>query len=199
MGSESIEAMNTAGQIGRGSTDIGGKFLTFFLAGEEYGLEILKVHEIIGMMPITPVPRTPKFIKGVINLRGKVIPVVDLRLKLAMDAKDQTEETCVIVVQTSGVQIGVIVDKVSEVLDIANGDIEDSPAFGANVNSDYILGIGKSEGSVKLLLDIDKVLSAGDVADMGSLTADSTVDEAGIRLSTESSSPRTGQRTRKAA
>lgn len=144
--------------------DRGGKFLTFFLAGEEYGLEILKVHEIIGMMPITSVPRTPGFIKGVINLRGKVIPIIDLRLKLAMDSTDQTDETCIIVVQAGGLEIGVIVDKVSEVLDIADSDIEDAPSFGTDVNSDYILGIGKSEGRVKLLLDIDRVLTMQEVA-----------------------------------
>jgi purine-binding chemotaxis protein CheW len=140
----------------------GGKFLTFFLAGEEYGLEILKVQEIIGMMPITSVPRTPPFIKGVINLRGKIIPIVDLRLKLEMEAKEQTDETCTIVVQANGVEVGLIVDKVSEVLDISDEDIEDAPAFGNTVQSDYILGIGKSEGKVKLLLDIDKVLSLQD-------------------------------------
>jgi len=142
----------------------GGKFLTFFLAGEEYGLEILKVQEIIGMMPITSVPRTPAFIRGVINLRGKVIPVVDLRLKLAMDSTAQTDETCIIVVQAAGLEIGVVVDKVSEVLDIAEGDIEDAPSFGTDVNSDYILGIGKSDGRVKLLLDIDKVLTMQEIA-----------------------------------
>ncbi len=150
----------------------GGKFLTFFLAGEEYGLEILKVHEIIGMMPITTVPRTPSHIKGVINLRGKVIPVVDLRLKLEMDTKEQTEETCIIVVQSSGLEVGVVVDKVSEVLDIASSDIDDTPSFGINVNSDYILGIGKSEGRVKLLLDIDKVLSGTDAAGFSAAVSD---------------------------
>lgn len=136
-----------------------GKFLTFFLAGEEYGIEILKVQEIIGMMTITPVPRTPHFIRGVINLRGKVITVVDLRLKFEMEPKEQTEETCIIVVQTGGIQIGCVVDKVSEVLDINEREIEEAPSFGADVNTDYILGIGKSQGKVKLLLDIDKVLS----------------------------------------
>jgi purine-binding chemotaxis protein CheW len=146
----------------------GGKFLTFFLAGEEYGLEILKVHEIIGMMPITSVPRTPRFIKGVINLRGKVIPVVDLRLKLDMDSTEHTEETCIIVVQSYDLEIGVIVDKVSEVLDISGDHIEETPAFGTDVKSDYILGIGKSEGGIKLLLDIDKVLSMGEIASLSS-------------------------------
>ncbi|HXK61374.1 MAG TPA: chemotaxis protein CheW [Acidobacteriota bacterium] len=147
----------------------GGKFLTFFLASEEYGLEILKVHEIIGMMPITRVPRTPHFIRGVINLRGKVIPVVDLRLKFAMDEKEETEETCIIVVQAQGVEMGIIVDKVSEVLDIAGQDIDDPPNFGPDVQTDYLLGIGKSGEKVRLLLDIDKVLSSQEVIDVRSV------------------------------
>jgi purine-binding chemotaxis protein CheW len=151
----------------------GGKFLTFFLAQEEYGIEILKVHEIIGMMPITRVPRTPDFILGVINLRGKVIPIVDLRLKFSMAAKDADEETCIIVVRVNGMQMGILVDKVSEVRDIASGDIEDAPFFGADVETDYIMGIGKSEGKVKLLLDIDKVLSSQEVLDLGAATGGS--------------------------
>jgi purine-binding chemotaxis protein CheW len=139
----------------------GGKFLTFFLAGEEYGLEILKVQEIIGMMDITPVPRTPEHIRGVINLRGKVIPVVDLRLKFGMPGTERTAETCIIVVEANAVQTGIVVDQVSEVLDIEGEEIEDAPAFGSDVQTDFILGIGKSEGRVKLLLDIDRVLCEG--------------------------------------
>jgi purine-binding chemotaxis protein CheW len=138
--------------------DRGGKFLTFFLAGEEYGLEILKVQEIIGMMDITPVPRTPDSVRGVINLRGKVIPIVDLRLKFEMPAAERTAETCIIVVEANRLQTGIVVDQVSEVLDITGENIEDAPAFGTEVRTDYILGIGKSEGHVKLLLDIDRVL-----------------------------------------
>jgi purine-binding chemotaxis protein CheW len=141
----------------------GGKFLTFFLAGEEYGLEILKVQEIIGMMDITPVPRTPEYIRGVINLRGKVIPIVDLRLKFSMEEAERTSETCIIVVEANRVQTGIVVDQVSEVLDVIAENIEDTPAFGADVRTDYILGIGKSEGRVKLLLDIDRVLSDGNL------------------------------------
>ncbi|MCS6862350.1 MAG: chemotaxis protein CheW [Abditibacteriales bacterium] len=148
----------------------GGKFLTFFLAGEEYGIEILKVHEIIGMMPITRVPRTPPFMCGVINLRGKVIPVVDLRLKFGMESVAHTDETCIIVVQVRDAEMGIIVDKVSEVRDIAASDIEDTPSFGADVNTDYILGIGKSEGRVKILLDIDKVLSSQEVVALHATT-----------------------------
>jgi len=151
------------GETGPGTKAMGGKFLTFFLAGEEYGLEILKVHEIIGVMAITPVPRTPEFVRGVINLRGKIIPIVDLRAKFGMSSTDETDETCIIVVQARGMQMGIVVDKVSEVLDIASGDIDDAPSFGADVNTDYILGMGKSEGRVRLLLDIDKVLSNQEV------------------------------------
>lgn len=111
------------------------------------------------MRPITPVPRTPHFIRGVINLRGKVITVVDLRLKFGMRPEEKTDETCIVIVQSQGVQIGCVVDKVFEVLDISAEDIEDAPSFGVDVNTDYILGIGKSHGEVKLLLDIDNVLS----------------------------------------
>lgn len=148
-----------AGQAGGESR--GGKFLTFFLAGEEYGLEILKVQEIIGMMDITPVPRSPDYIRGVINLRGKVIPIVDLRLRFGMEQAERTSETCIIVVEANRVQTGIVVDQVSEVLNIASGEIEDTPAFGSEVQTDYILGIGKADGRVKLLLDIDRVLAQG--------------------------------------
>jgi purine-binding chemotaxis protein CheW len=151
----------------------GGKFVTFFLAQEEYGIEILKVHEIIGMLAITTVPRTSGFLRGVINLRGKVIPVVDLRLKFAMAAKEQTEETCIIVVQAQGGQMGIVVDRMSEVLDIAAEDVEPAPSFGTEVDTDYLLGIGKAEGRVKLLLDIDKVLSSHDVVALHEARAES--------------------------
>ncbi len=147
-------------------TQRGGKFLSFFIAEEEYGIEILKVHEIIGIMTITRVPRTPHYIRGVINLRGKVITVIDLRLKFGMESREATAETCIIVVQTQGIEIGIVVDKVSEVLNIAAQEIEDAPSFGADVNTDYILGIGKSQGRVKLLLDIDRVLSSQDVIEI---------------------------------
>ena len=140
-----------------------GKYLTFALADEEYGLEILKVREIISMSEITSMPKTPEYVKGVINLRGKVIPVIDLRLKFSMDEAPYTDETCIIVVDVSGVEMGIIVDHVSEVLDIAGGDIEDAPEFGASVNIDFILGMGKAEGRVTILLDISRVIGAEDV------------------------------------
>ena len=164
-------------QAAQGKADRGGKFLTFFLAGEEYGIEILKVHEIIGVLPITRVPRTPNFILGVINLRGKVIPIVDLRLKFGMEPKKIDEETCIIVVRVQGIQMGILVDKVSEVRNIASADVEDAPSFGSDVDTEYILGIGKSEGRVKLLLDIDKVLATQEVVDLGDAAADAAHEE----------------------
>jgi purine-binding chemotaxis protein CheW len=140
------------------------------LAKEEYGIGILNVKEIIGMMPITTVPRTPRFIKGVINLRGKVIPVVDLRLKFGMEEMAYTERTCIIVVETRGeagaVLIGIVVDSVSEVLNIKGADIEETPTFGAKLDTGYILGMAKMNGGVKILLDIDKVLTVEEVVSL---------------------------------
>ena len=151
-----------------------GKYLTFRLAEEEYGLEILKVQEIIKMMTITQVPRTPDFVRGVINLRGKVIPVVDLRLKFGMEAKDTTDKTCVIVVQVmrheTTVTMGIIVDEVSEVLDIAAGEIEEAPSFDTNVDTQFILGMAKAKGGVKILLDINKVLASNEPAKIETVT-----------------------------
>jgi purine-binding chemotaxis protein CheW len=139
-----------------------GKYLTFALAHEEYGLEILKVREIIGYIDVTAVPQTPHYVKGVINLRGQVIPVVDLRAKFGMETTDVTEQTCIIVVEIAEgnrtCSTGIIVDHVQEVLDIGADAIEEAPQFGASVNTDFILGMGKVEDSVKILLDIDRVL-----------------------------------------
>jgi len=141
-----------------------GKYLTFSLAGEEYGIGILKVREIIGMMTVTPVPQTPEFVKGVINLRGKVIPVIDLRLRFGLEATAYTERTCIIVAEirseSSALPMGIVVDAVSEVLNIRGADIENTPTFGVKLNTDFILGMAKTGGGVKILLDIDKVLGA---------------------------------------
>jgi purine-binding chemotaxis protein CheW len=143
--------------------DKGGKYLSFLLDNEEYGLEILKVREIIGYMDITSVPRTPEHVLGVINLRGQVIPVIDLRLKFGLEKVDVTSQTCIIVVESeiqgNRTSIGIVVDQVEEVLNIRANDIEDTLQFGASVNTDFILGMGKFEDSVKILLDIDKVLA----------------------------------------
>ena len=130
----------------------------------EVGIEILKVQEIIQMQKVTGVPRAPQFVRGVINLRGKVIPVIELRNKFGMDTKEDDEKTCIIVVMIQSgdhsVTMGIIIDEVREVLDIDAGDIEETPSFGAQVNTDFIMGIGKIDENVKMLLDIDKVLSA---------------------------------------
>jgi len=144
-----------------------GKYLTFTLNDEEYGIGILKVKEIIGMMTITSVPRTPEFVKGVINLRGKVIPIVDLRLKFSMEAIPYSERTCIIVVEIdlneTTVLIGIVVDAVSEVLNVKQEEIEDAPSFGTKLDTEYILGMAKIEGGVKILLNIDKVLSTKEI------------------------------------
>ena len=144
-----------------------GKYLTFKLNEEEYGIGIIKVKEIIGMMAITSVPRTPEFVKGVINLRGKVIPIVDLRLKFSMEAIPYMERTCIIVVEIDSndatVLIGIVVDAVSEVLNINEDDIEETPTFGTELNTEYILGMAKMEGGVKILLNIDNVLSPKEI------------------------------------
>jgi purine-binding chemotaxis protein CheW len=140
-----------------------GKYLTFRLADEEYGLEILKVKEIIGLMSITNVPQTPENIRGVINLRGKVIPVMNLRNKFGMEEIEDTNETCIIVIDVNregrSVLMGIIVDNVSEVLDIAASEIEDAPSFGESVNTEFIRGLAKASENVIILLDIDKVMS----------------------------------------
>ena len=145
----------------------GGKYLTFALGKEGYGLEILKVREIIGYMDITAVPRMPSHVKGVINLRGQVISVIDLRAKFGMETQEKTDETCIIVVDISQsgrkLNVGIVVDKVSEVLNISEDAIESPPTFGAAVDTNFILGMGKINNTVKILLDIDKVLG-GDAA-----------------------------------
>jgi purine-binding chemotaxis protein CheW len=148
-------------------TAMAGKYMTFKLANEEYGLEILKVREIIGLMDITRVPRTKEFIRGVINLRGKVIPVVDLRLKFGMERIEATDQTVIIVVQYhcdgQDYTMGILVDEVLEVLSIGSDQIEPPPDFGSgSLDTDFILGIGKAEKRVIFLLDIGKVLTANE-------------------------------------
>jgi purine-binding chemotaxis protein CheW len=140
-----------------------GKYLTFELGREEFGIQVLKVREIMGIQDITAVPQTPPYVKGVINLRGKVIPVVDLRLKFGLQQVEYSQRTCIIVVQISGeagpMLMGIVVDGVSEVLNVTAADIEDTPDFGNGVSTPYILGMAKVKGKVKILLEIDKVLT----------------------------------------
>jgi purine-binding chemotaxis protein CheW len=144
-----------------------GKYLTFQLGREEFGIRVLKVREIMGILEITAVPQTPPHVKGVVNLRGKVVPVIDLRLKFGLPAADYSQRTCIIVTQVKGesglIMMGVIVDGVSEVLNLAPSDIEDTPDFGQEITGSYLLGLAKVKGKVKILLDIDKVLSSQDL------------------------------------
>ena len=150
--------------------NLGGKYFTFKLGKEEYGVEILKVREIIGLMSVTEVPRTPDYIRGVINLRGKIIPVLDIRIKFGLTAAEDTDETCIIVIdvehQGTQVQIGTLVDSVCEVLDISDADIEPAPSFGGNLECRFIRGIAKMEEKVRILLEIEDVLTSEDLQQM---------------------------------
>jgi purine-binding chemotaxis protein CheW len=150
-----------------------GKYLTFHLANEEFGIRVLKVREIMGLQEITAVPQTPAHIKGVINLRGKVVPVIDLRLKFGILTAEYTQRTCIIVTQVQGeaglVLMGIIVDGVSEVLNLTASEIEDTPDFGEEVAGQYLLGMAKVKGKVKILLDIDRVLSTQDLHNLSSM------------------------------
>lgn len=169
--SELDEQMASAGITGNATDqDTTGetrKFLTFTLKDEDYGIGILTVREIIGYMEVTPVPQTPDFVKGVVNLRGKVIPVINLRRKFGMEEIDVTDETCIIVVEVNfetdeeqtTVQMGIVVDTVQEVLDIPVDNIDPAPNFGGDIDTEYIDGMGKIDDNVVILLNIDKVLT----------------------------------------
>ena len=187
MNTPQTAAANTLSDALGESGDKENKFLTFCLGQEEYGVEILRVREIIGIIGITPLPQMPVYVKGVINLRGKIIPVIELRTKFALPSIEYTEATCVIVVEVSEnndsdhFQMGVIVDSVSEVLDIDRDDIEPAPRFGSALKTEYILGMGKisddDQEKVIILLDIDKVMTQEDLASLSS--AGSQVDTGG--------------------
>jgi purine-binding chemotaxis protein CheW len=145
-----------------------GKFLTFLVGRESYGISVLQVREIIKLAPITAIPQAPAYVKGVINLRGKIVPVVDLRLKFNQSAVQATERTCIIVVEahlsgSRSTQIGIIVDGVEDVANLTAADVETPPEFGAKVSTDYIAGMAKIKGAVKTLLNIDKVLASSDI------------------------------------
>ncbi len=152
-----------------------GKYLVFQLGREEFGVAVLKVREIMGLQQITEVPQTPHYVRGVINLRGKVIPVVDLRRKFGMAEGEQTARTCIVVLQVrrrgggDPLLMGVIVDGVSEVLTIHEQEIEDTPSFGEGIQLPYILGMAKVKGRVKILLDIDEVMTAQELAGLEGL------------------------------
>lgn len=149
------------------------KYLSFHVGAEEFAIAVLSVREIMGVQDITAVPQTPAYVKGIINLRGKVVPVVDLRLKFGMPPVDYTQRTCIIVVEVAGessrMLMGVVVDSVSEVLNVSQSDVENTPDFGDGVTIPYLLGIAKIKGKVKILLDIDKVLNTSELAGLGGL------------------------------
>jgi purine-binding chemotaxis protein CheW len=152
-----------------------GKYLTFQLGNEEFGIQVMKVREIMGIQDITAVPQTPGYVKGVINLRGKVTPVVDLRLKFGLPEIEYTQRTCIIVVQVQGdagaMLMGIIVDGVSEVLNLTSADIEDTPDFGDGATTPYLLGMAKVKGKVKILLEIDQVLTNQELRHLSSAVA----------------------------
>lgn len=157
--------------------DRSGKYLTFKLGSEEFGVRVMKVREIMGVQQITAVPQTPDYLLGVINLRGKVIPVIDLRLKFGLPAMEHTQRTCIIVVQVEGeasaILVGLVVDAVSEVLNLMSSDIEDTPDFGAKLSTPFILGMAKQKGKVKILLDIDRVVNTHEIAGLETIVGQS--------------------------
>lgn len=147
-----------------------GKYLTFLLGGESYGVPVLKIREIIRLVPITPVPQMPDHLRGVINLRGKIIPIVDLHVKFGLASRAEgSERVCIVVVQVktrpgTEIQLGLLVDNVEEVAQIAQAEIENAPEFGGSINTHYILGIAKLKNRVAILLDIDRVLAEEELA-----------------------------------
>ncbi|VAX23177.1 Positive regulator of CheA protein activity (CheW) [hydrothermal vent metagenome] len=165
-----IADVTSAGTTPSRDVATGGKYLTFVLGDEEYGIEITRVREIIGIVDITPVPKAPLFIKGIINIRGKVIPIVDMRAKFGMDQIDFTSQTCIIVVEVDDNLMGILVDTVSEVLDIQEENIDPPPSFGSESSAMFILGMAKIKGAVKILLNIDKVLDAKEMVSIEELT-----------------------------
>ena len=157
------------------SKQLAGKYLTFSIQGESYGIDVLKIREIIRLIDITAVPQMPAYVRGVINLRGKIIPVVDLRLRFGFAQAKSTEQTCIVVVLVKlagnkSTQMGLVVDAVEEVVNIAAADIEETPDFGVEISTDYLLGMAKIKNVVKALLDIDQVL-AGDLERMTQIAA----------------------------
>jgi purine-binding chemotaxis protein CheW len=163
-----MDVMTVAGVAEDGhASGLGGKYLTFTLGNEEYGVPVLKVREIIKVMDITQVPQVPEHVLGVINLRGKVIPVIDLRRKFGFPPLEYTERTCIIVADVdlapARVMMGIVVDSVSEVLNVTDAEIDETPDFGGQSVTDYLLGLAKVKGTVKILLDLDRVLGSDGV------------------------------------
>lgn len=143
-----------------------GRFLTFLIGKETYGIEIRFVTEIIGIQAITEIPELPEYVKGIINLRGKIIPVMDVRLRFKKEPRDYNDRTCVIVVDINDISIGLIVDSVSEVLTIPDQDIVEPPQINSGTGNRYIKNIGKVGNNVKLLLDCEKLLTEEEIEDL---------------------------------
>jgi purine-binding chemotaxis protein CheW len=146
-----------------------GKYLTFVLGGESYGIPVLKVREIIKLVPVTVVPQMPSYIKGVLNLRGRIIPVLDMRIKFGMEVSADSDHTCIIVVQVLSangiaISLGLVVDSVEEVSNIAASDIEDTPDFGTTLDTSYLVGMAKIKNKVVSLLNIDRCLGVAELA-----------------------------------
>ncbi len=149
-----------------------GKFLTFALGGEEYGIEIRNVTEIIGIQNVTDLPDVPNYMKGVINLRGKVIPVIDVRLRFNFEEREYDERTCIIVVNINEIAVGLVVDSVSEVLDIPAGNIEPPGKIAQGIGSEYIQGFGKVDNQVKILLNTKQLLYTGDLETLETMSGE---------------------------
>lgn len=136
------------------------QYVTFTIGSEVYGVEVLKVQEIIGMTQITHMPNSMRFMKGVINLRGSVVPVVDMRLKLDMEEQEYTKFTVILIIEVKGTLVGIIVDAVSDVVGLPLSSIQETPHFSANIDTDYIKGIAKKAEQLIIVLDVDKILSS---------------------------------------
>jgi len=162
--------------VASGADTRAGKYLTFVLAGATYGLEILKVREIISMTDITAMPGTPGFVKGLINLRGRIVPVIDTRMRFSLPQIEPTDRTCIIVVDIGRTDVGLIVDEVDEVVDISSDQIEDTPSFGADEDTRCILGMSKAGEKVTILLDMGKVLAGSELTAIAGLANDAVGD-----------------------
>lgn len=164
---------NAIAEISDFQKNLAGKYLTFYLAQEEYAVEILKVQEIIQMQAVTKVPKVPGFVRGIINLRGKVIPIIELRVKFGMEPVEDTDKTAIVVMKIhngeNDVTMGIIIDDVKEVKDLEAYNIEASPSFGTELDTEFIMGICKSETNVSILLDIDKILTDGEVSALSAM------------------------------
>ena len=158
------------------------QYLTFLLAGEEYAISILQVKEIIDYDTVTTVPKTPKWIRGVINLRGSVVPVVDLGVKFGMEERAVTKTSCIVIIETQfegqNATIGIVADAVSQVMDLAADDIRAVPEFGTRIKVDYLLGMAQLGKKFALLLNVDKVLSTDELLNLTELSADSAAEPA---------------------